>query len=74
MEWVKLFEVPGLILAAGVIFMLFRLLSRVMEQESERMNQRTEERALMTEMATMLRQLCRIDRNRGRGTEEGTER
>ena len=63
MEWVKLFEVPGLLLAAGVIGMLFRLLSRIVDQESERMHQRTEERALMAEMATMLRQLCRIDRD-----------
>ena len=63
MEWVKLFEVPGLLLAAGVIWMLFRLLSRIVDQESERLHQRTEERALMAEMATMLRQLCRIDRD-----------
>ena len=63
LEWLKLFEVPGLLLAAGVIYMLFRLLSRIVDQESERLQQRTEERALMAEMATMLRQLCRIDRD-----------
>ena len=64
MEWIKLFEVPGLLLAAGVIWMLFRLLSRIVDQESERLHQRTEERALMAEMATMLRQLCRADRGK----------
>lgn len=58
---VEIFEklqVPGLVLAAGVIWLLFGLVGKTIDFSMELLRQRSEERALITEMAAMLRQIC----------------
>lgn len=65
-SWVGQLQVPGLILAGGVIVALFALLNKMLAYCVDLQKQRTEERALLAEMANMLRQLCAADRQRGR--------
>ena len=58
MEWLKELQVPGLVLAAGVIVLLFQLLGRLLTFCFETLRQRTEDRALLLEMSGMLKQIC----------------
>lgn len=66
LEWVSQLQVPGLILAGGVIGLLCKLLFKLTDHLVEIQRQRTEERSLQAEMITMLRQLTNMDRPRGR--------
>ncbi len=61
--WLGKFENQGLLLAAGVILLLFKILLRLLDLMTETLKQRSEEQSLLSEMSTMLRQLCNTPAN-----------
>jgi hypothetical protein len=64
LEWLDKLQAPGLILAGLVIWLGFRLFLKLLDAVLKMIEQRSEDRSLLMEMAGMLRQLCSKERPR----------
>jgi hypothetical protein len=57
-SWIERLQVPGLIISGVVIVLLFQLMGKLVAFLFDMQKQRTEERVLLSDMTSMLRQLC----------------
>jgi hypothetical protein len=58
MEWIDRLQAPGLILAGAVIYLLYKLLMRLVDFCMQSLQHQAEQRATLNEAIGLLRQLC----------------
>ena len=58
LSWIEKLQIPGLILAGMVIWLLFKLIMKGLDFCMGLLQQVSEQRTVLTEVVTLLRQLC----------------